>query len=73
MLAWADPGRPACPGNSVSIFCSGVVFPGSSVSPAGKGPDFASFTFVGIPALIFVSAGTAIWAGDPRCHLSKRQ
>ena len=38
-------------------FVQGLVFPWSSVSPGGKGPDFGSFAFVGIPALIFVPAG----------------
>ena len=47
-LALAIPFRP---------FVQGVIFPWSSVSPAGKGSDFASFAFVGIPALIFVPAG----------------
>jgi hypothetical protein len=37
-------------------FVRGLVFPLSSFGPAGKAPDFASFAFVGIPALIFVLA-----------------
>ncbi len=37
-------------------FVRGLVFPLSSLGPAGKAPDFASFAFVGIPALVFVLA-----------------
>jgi hypothetical protein len=37
-------------------FVRGLVFPLSAVGPGGKPPDFASFAFVGIPALIIVIA-----------------
>lgn len=37
-------------------FVRGLVFPISSLGPAGKQLDVASFAFIGIPALIFIPA-----------------